>query len=136
MTLEELLEKYKRKYPGVPYEIHGLYNSIVSEKNGKLHSYIDAPAAVLLHTSGKIISEEWHYEDKLHRENDKPAIIYSDGTKYWCYNGRIHRENDKPAVITSKGKKEYYYYGKQYDPTDTPKQNQKTDKQINTKKNF
>ena len=123
MTLEELLEKYKRKYPGVPYEILSPYNAIISDKNGKLHSYIDAPAAVFLHERTKTKKEEWHYEGRLHRENDKPAVIWDNGTKYWFYNGRLHRENDKPAVITSKGKKEYWFHGKQYDPTDTPKQN-------------
>ena len=134
MTLEELLKKYKKKYPGVPYEIYSLYNAIVSEKNGKLHSYIDAPAGVNLNKNGKIVSEEWYYEDKLHRENDKPAVVYSDGKKFWYYNGRTHRENGKPAVIFPNGRKEYWYHGEEYDPTDTPEKNKKQIEKITAKK--
>src|ERR1700758_1767170 len=33
-----------------------------------------------------------------HRENDQPAVIYSNGAQEWWYNGQRHRENDKPAI--------------------------------------
>ena len=112
MTVEKLLEKYKRKYPGVPYKIN-LY-SIISQKNNKLHSYGDAPAEV-----GVDEGKSWYKEGKLHRENDKPAVIY-DEAKQWYYHGKLHRENDKPAIISLEGEKSYYYHGKEYDPTDTP----------------
>ena len=87
MTVEELLEKYKRKYPNVPYERTKNYfpNYIFSKKNGKFHSYNDAPSIVLL--DGK---EEWHYEDKLHRENDKPAVIHPNGIKTYFYHGKMY----------------------------------------------
>ena len=121
MTIEELLEKYKRKYPGVPYEISRYYKAIiVSKKNGSLHSYNDAPALVSL--GGK---ETWGKNGKLHRENDKPASVHPDGKKFYYYNGEFHRENDKPAIIFPNGKKYYFYHGKEYTPTQIQK------KQIN-----
>src|SRR5580704_8843778 len=36
---------------------------------------------------------------KLHRINDKPAVIYYNGTKVWYINGKRHRDNDQPAAI-------------------------------------
>ena len=135
MTIEELLEKYKKKYPGVPYE--RMYTTyIFSVKNEELHSYGDAPAIVYKdeekrwYKEGKVHREndkpavisdgtkEWWYKDKRHRENDKPAVIYSDGAKQWWYEGKAHRENGKPAVIFPNGRKEYYLNGKQYVPSE------------------
>ena len=122
MTIEQLLEKYKRKYPGVPYEIEDDYY-VVSKKNGKEHSYNDAPA--IIYTSG---TEEWYKEGKRHRENDKPAVIYPDGKKAWYFEGKLHRENDKPAIFYPigtrfypDGVKKYYYHGKKYTPTESTK---------------
>lgn len=42
---------------------------------GKLHSIDDKPAII----SG--VSQSWYYQEKLHRENDLPAIIHTDGDK-------------------------------------------------------
>ena len=148
MTIEELLKKYKKKYPGVPYE--RMYTTyIFSVKNEELHSYGDAPAIVYKdeekrwYKEGKVHREndkpaviysdgmkEWWYEDKRHRENDKPAVIYSDGTKQWWYEGKTHRENG-PAVIWSNGRKEYYLNGKQYVPSE---ESIKQIKKLTTKK--
>jgi hypothetical protein len=50
----------------------------------------------------------------MHRENDLPAIIRSDGTQYWCKIGLIHRNNDLPAVIDFMGNKFWFKYGNQY----------------------
>lgn len=50
---------------------------------------------------------EWKVNDKLHRENDLPALIQlvrGDCYGYvykWCINGKYHRENDKPALISN-----------------------------------
>ena len=49
---------------------------------------------------------------QLHSHNDKPAIIYSDGTKYWFKNSKIHRDSDKPAVIWPDGTKEWWVNGR------------------------
>lgn len=47
-----------------------------------------------------------------HRENDKPATIWSDGTKAWYQNNEYHRDNDKPAIIYADGTKIWYINGK------------------------
>ena len=125
MTVEQLLEKYKKKYPNVPYEI-GSYGKIISEKNGKLHSYGDAPAIAIVWPDEK----QWYRNGKLHRENDKPAVINSNGKKWW-YEGELHRENDKPAIIWSNGEKEYWYHGKEYS---LPEQDKKQINKLTTKK--
>ena len=133
MTVEELLEKYKKKYPGVPYEIK-YRGAIASEKNNKLHSFDAAPAIVFRnglkewYKEGKLHRENdkpaiigpdgeklWYKEGKRHRENDKPAVIWYDGTKCWFNEDKLHRENDKPAIIWANGEKEYWYNGKEYD---------------------
>lgn len=41
---------------------------------------------------------EWWVRGLLHRDNDKPAIIYKNGEKRWYTNGKLHRANNKPAV--------------------------------------
>ena len=64
------IKKLKKEYPNIPYKIVPILNYIISEKNGKLHSY-----------------------------DDKPAVIYEDGTREWVKEGKTHRENGKPAII-------------------------------------
>ncbi len=44
-------------------------------------------------------NKSWKIFDKLHREDDKPAVIYSNGQHEWRINNKRHRENDQPAVI-------------------------------------
>jgi hypothetical protein len=66
-------------------------------------------------------NERWYNKDhQLHRNNDLPAIIWSNGSKFWCKNGRYHRDNDLPAVIYSNGNKEWYQNGKQHRDNDQP----------------
>lgn len=50
-----------------------------------------------LHTCTE--SDEFYYfRGNLHRDDDLPAVIYSDGTKEWWRHGERHRDNDLPAV--------------------------------------
>jgi hypothetical protein len=37
--------------------------------------------------------------------------IYYFGDKYWYINGKIHRENDNPAIIRSDGIKKWFING-------------------------
>ena len=46
----------------------------------------------------------WIQNDKLHRDDDKPAIINSDGGLEWRKNGLYHRDDDKPAYIGPEGR--------------------------------
>jgi len=48
---------------------------------------------------------------ELHRENDLPAIIFENGSKFWYKNGERHRENDLPAIIWNYGRKVWYKNG-------------------------
>ena len=49
-----------------------------------------------------------------HLFDDEPALIYNDGTKFWYKDGKLHRDNNLPAVIRSNGDVEFYKNGKQY----------------------
>jgi hypothetical protein len=44
---------------------------------------------------------------QLHREDDLPAVEYSDGSKEWYINGLRHREYGLPAVEFSYGNKSW-----------------------------
>jgi len=40
-------------------------------------------------------TKRWYQNGQLHRDNDKPAVIYSNnGKKEWYQNGKLHRNND------------------------------------------
>ena len=42
-----------------------------------------------------------YYKGKfLHRDGDKPAIIYNDGSKKYYKEGLLHRDGDKPQLFT------------------------------------
>ena len=50
----------------------------------------------------------YNSKNQLHRDNDLPAIIASDGSQSWFQNGEEHRKRDKPAYINSDMYKAYY----------------------------
>jgi hypothetical protein len=58
-------------------------------------------------------AEAWYKDNKLHRENDLPAVIHSSGTKVWYKEGQRHRENNLPAVVYFDGYEEYWLNDKQ-----------------------
>ena len=62
----------------------------------------------------KMISsiEIWYKDDKIHRDNDLPAVILPDGTQYWYKDGKRGRANDLPAVIYADGSQEWYVDGR------------------------
>jgi hypothetical protein len=49
---------------------------------------------------------------QFHRENDKPAVEFSNGGKKWYINGQLHRENDKPVIEYPNGMKFWYINGR------------------------
>jgi len=53
----------------------------------------------------------WTMNGKHHREGDKPASIYSDGSKAWYKNGLRHRNGDRPAAVSNE-RKAWYCHGK------------------------
>ena len=62
-----------------------------------------------------------YYKDgKFHRDGDKPAVIYSDGTKFYYKNGKKHRDGDKPAALDLNGYEAYYKNGERHRDGDKP----------------
>jgi hypothetical protein len=61
---------------------------------------------------------EWWYDDhnRSHRDGDKPAITYKDGTKFWLRHGRPHRGGGRPAVVRANGDMEWYVDGRKVQP--------------------
>lgn len=57
---------------------------------------------------------KYYYQNgMLHRENDLPAIEWSDGSKSWYYNNLKHRINGF-AIDWKDGRQEYWFEGIQY----------------------
>lgn len=88
------------------------------KKNTKiLHSINDKPSIKIFRNNNELLSEEYHKNGKLHKDNDKPAIIRYDHSRGNCYvsvelfykNGKLHRDNNMPAIVT---------YGFNYDEND------------------
>jgi hypothetical protein len=57
-------------------------------------------------------TERWfNKDDELHREDDKPAVIYADGARIWYQYDRLHRV-DGPAATFADGSEAWYKNGK------------------------
>jgi hypothetical protein len=76
-------------------------------KNGLKHRDNDLPAVIW--SDG---TQLWYKNGKRHRDNDLPAVIDSDGSQKWWKNGLRHRDHDLPAIIWSNGIQEWYQHGK------------------------
>ena len=87
--------------------IHIFNANIQFFKNETLHRDGDKPTIIYIDGTKK-----YYKKGKCHRSGDKPAMIYPDGTKYYYRYGLIHRDKNKPAIIHSNGSKEYWEYGK------------------------
>ena len=73
---------------------------------------------------GKLVKEErngcTYANGVLHSFDDKPAVIWADGTQYWCKNGKIHRDEDLPAIIHADGTQEWHKNGELHRDGDLP----------------
>ena len=89
-----------------------IYQVIVSRDktlwklNDKLHREDDLPAVE--YKNGDRI---WYKDGQRHRDGDLPAVEYIDGYRAWYKNNKLHRYN-KPAVEYPYGYKEWYNNGK------------------------
>jgi hypothetical protein len=95
------------------------YTKLMRKKVGfflfdKLHRENDQPA-IEKETGDK----EWYKNGKLHRGNDKSAAD-ANGNKYWYINGELHRDNDKPALEYANGNKYWYKNGELHRDNDLP----------------
>jgi hypothetical protein len=63
----------------------------------------------------EIITEKnnifYFFQGMLNSFNDKPSIIWNEGTKMWFKLGKLHRES-KPAIEWNYGEEEYFIEGK------------------------
>lgn len=83
----------------------GLWDYL-SKGHGRIHRADDKPAVI--YANG---GQEWYQHGKLHRDDDKPAIIYSNGSQEWYQHGELHRANGLPAVIDANGVLEWWLDG-------------------------
>lgn len=96
--------KYK-PYDKDKYTNEHRTDSVIYYKNGLIHRDNDDPA--IINTDG---SQYWYCNGKLHRSCDNPAIIDRLNQKYWYYNGQLHRDSG-PAVITEDNTHIWYQNG-------------------------
>ena len=64
--------------------------------------------------------EYWSQNGVLHRDDDEPSVIQTDGTRYWYKHGVLHRDGDQPAVIKPNGHVIYYQHGVVHRDNDLP----------------
>lgn len=88
---------------------------IIHKRNGKFHRDEDLPAVIW-----KDGSKFWFQDDKLHRDGDQPAEIRADGTQQWYQNGQCHRDGDRPAVVYGCGSRYWYQKDKLHRDNDLP----------------
>ncbi len=84
---------------------------------GMLHSNGDLPALI---RTGDDAESRWYRLGKIHRSNDKPAIVERDGTLQWWKDGKRHRSDDQPAYIGHDGVHEWCRRGKLHRGHDKP----------------
>jgi outer membrane lipoprotein-sorting protein len=113
MNIQERLDIIKNGFPKKKDVEDSCYKEVNKygterwyNKDHRLHRDNDLPA-VIYSDGGK----EWFQNGELHRDNDLPAVIKSNGTQYWYQNGLRHRDNDRPAVIYSNGDQYWYQNG-------------------------
>ena len=85
-------------------------NSLLEEWtiNGLHHRYYDKPAYISEESDGLIFDYRWYQLELLHRLNDLPAVIQTNGNTImhlWYIENQLFRANDKPDTI------EYYNNG-------------------------
>ena len=74
--------------------------------NGEIHRDDDLPAVIFADGT------KWWYQSGVrHRDDDQPAVIHASGSKFWYKDGTLHRDDDQPAVIYADGTKEWYKNG-------------------------
>lgn len=70
--------------------------------------------------TGTYMDTYYYINGQLHRENDEPAMIMSDGSVEYRICGERHREGDKPARVSAKGSELYYIKGALHRDFDKP----------------
>lgn len=101
-------------------------NSQISENNAlcwkdvdnNYHQDNDLPAWIFNGNDSECAFMRWYQHGKLHRNNDKPAIVWDYGCEWWV-NGLRHREKG-PAILeatkydTGENLKQWFLFGQEY----------------------
>ena len=48
-------------------------------------------------------NQVWKKNGRIHRDDDKPAVVSKSGDQCWWVDGQRHRDGDKPAVVYADG---------------------------------
>lgn len=63
----------------------------------------DWPREIEFNDDGTKRSKKWIVNNRFHRENDEPAVVFYENEirteERWCRNGELHRDNNRPAII-------------------------------------
>src|SRR5436853_3626103 len=59
-------------------------------------------------------TKRWYYHSQLHRDNDLPAIVWTNGDQSWWVRGQRHRDNDLPAVVMTNGDQSWWSHGQRH----------------------
>jgi hypothetical protein len=94
-TLASLVKENDGVFPEWYYELFAPQQELIEEECYTTQGY----------------GKTWLKNRVCHRDGDKPAVIWSDGSKSWWKEGKRHRDGDEPAVISSSGSKQWYKEG-------------------------
>lgn len=117
-TCSRHISKVKSNYDGFYINAHPSHR--LERRIRKLSDYcgrysndcIKLPNAPKVIVSSRNAKYYYNKDAELHREGDKPAIIYSKNYKLWYKNGLLHRDNNLPAIQYPDGQKEFWRNGK------------------------
>jgi hypothetical protein len=81
---------------------------------GQIHRLGDLPA--IIHSDG---SEEYYVMGNRHRDNDEPAVIWGNASKWntkdrkkeWWTRGKLNRANGQPAIMRDWHRMSWYVNG-------------------------
>ena len=66
-------------------------------------------------------TKEWrNTAGEYHRDGDRPAVIYADGSQEWWWHGEHHRDGDRPATVRANGQQEWFQHGELHRDNDLP----------------
>jgi hypothetical protein len=82
---------------------------------GLLHRGNDDPAEILSNGTTR-----WYRHGLQHRGNDQPAEVEASGSQCWYWRGHLHRDNDLPAEIWADGTKLWRRHGRRHRDGDNP----------------
>jgi len=87
-----------------PVKVIQIGNDTITTKDGYLHSYDDQPAITSPYGT------YWYKNGKIHRENNLPAIINTNGTKQWLIEGEHYcNENGLNIEFSEIEKRKFRY---------------------------